>query len=90
MRDTRQHVHDLIDQLPPPQLAALAGLLEAMLGADATVHSSVEDERISEEEEQAVARSKEWFKHQKGHSLEEVAAEIGISMDDVRNPKDRG
>ena len=31
--------------------------------------AAVEDEEISEEEEQAVARSKEWFQQQRGHSL---------------------
>lgn len=31
MSDTREHLHELIDQLPPSQLPAVAGLLEAML-----------------------------------------------------------
>ena len=28
MSDTRQHLHELIDRLPPTQLTAVAGLLE--------------------------------------------------------------
>jgi hypothetical protein len=34
MGDPRQHVHELIDRLPPVQLSALAGLLEAMVEHD--------------------------------------------------------
>ena len=29
--DEKQHAHDLIEQLPPRQLAAVVGLLEAMI-----------------------------------------------------------
>jgi len=29
--DTRQHVHSLVDQLPPAQLAAVEGLLSVMV-----------------------------------------------------------
>ena len=31
MADTKEHAHELIDQLPPTQLSAVVGLLEAML-----------------------------------------------------------
>jgi len=45
----------------------------------------LEDEEISEEEEQAVARSREWFKHNQGIPFEQVAAELGFSMEQIRN-----
>jgi hypothetical protein len=54
------------------------------------VDPEFEDEEISEEEEQAVARSKEWFKHNKGIPFEEVVAELGFTMDQVRNNKEPG
>ena len=47
----------------------------------------VEDEEISEEEEQAVARSKEWFKHNDGIPFEQIVAECGFTMDQIRNNK---
>lgn len=50
----RQHVHELIDRLPPTQLTVVAGLLEAML--DPVSRRAGRDEEISEEEGQAVAR----------------------------------
>lgn len=45
----------------------------------------LEDEEISEEEEAAVARSKEWFKHSDGIPFEQLVTDLGFSMDEVRN-----
>jgi len=42
-------------------------------------------EEISNEEEAAVARSKEWFQHNEGIPFEELVADLGLSMDEVRN-----
>lgn len=81
MSETRQHAHELIDRMPESQLSALVGLLETI------VDPVLEDEEIGEEEEQAVARSKEWFKHNRGASLEDVAAELGFTMEQIRNHK---
>ena len=47
-----------------------------------TVDLEFEDEEISEEEELAVARSIEWFKHNKGIPMEEVLAEFGLTAED--------
>src|ERR1700737_2494443 len=40
MSDTRQHGHELIDRLPPPQLTAVARLLETMVSPDEDVTPS--------------------------------------------------
>jgi hypothetical protein len=48
-------------------------------------NAAVEGEEISEEEKHAVARSKAWFKNNQGTSLGGVAAELGFSMDEIRN-----
>jgi hypothetical protein len=77
----REHAHQLIDRLPETQLSALVGLLE-------TIVDPVEDEEISAEEEAAVTRSKEWFKHHEGIPFEKVVAELGFTMDQVQNSKD--
>jgi hypothetical protein len=88
--DARQHVHDLVDQLPPAQLAAVEGLLTVMLDpvAHALHNAPIEDEEIGEEEDQAAARSKEWFKHNQGTSFEDLVTELGFSVDDIRKAKD--
>ena len=86
----RQQAHAYLDRLPPDQLSAVRSLLETMLPdplSRALANAPAEDEEISEEEEQSVARSKEWFKNNQGTSLEDMAAELGLSMDHIRNGK---
>jgi hypothetical protein len=86
----RQQAHAYLDRLPPDQLSAVRSLLETMLPdalSRALANAPAEDEEISEEEEQSVARSKEWFKNNQGTSLEDMAAELGSSMDQIRNGK---
>jgi len=70
--------HELIGQLNPGKLAAVVHLLEVM------VHDNEEDEEISPEEEAAVARSKEWFKHNEGIPFEQVVSDLGFTMDQIR------
>jgi hypothetical protein len=78
MTETRQHVHDLIDRLPPTLLPVSHALAMAPL----------EDEEIGEEEHRAVARSKEWFKHHEGTHFRDVVTEMGLSMEQIRNCKE--
>lgn len=80
----RQQAHAYLDHLPPEQLSAVRGLLETMLDpvARALANAPIEDEEISEEEERAVAESREWLKHNKPIPHEEVLAEFGLTMDD--------
>jgi hypothetical protein len=78
MSDSRQHVHELIDRLPPTQIAALAGLLEAMLEPGA-------------EEERAVAEAKQWLQANGGQGVphEEVLGDFGLTMDEFRRMGER-
>lgn len=87
MSDPRQHAHQLIDRMPETQLSALVGLLETIVDpvAGAPADVPLEDEEIGEEEERAVARSREWFKHNQGIPFEQVVAECGFTMDQIRN-----
>ena len=87
MTDTRQQAHHLIDRMPETQLSALVGLLETIVDpvAGALADAPLEDEEIGEEEERAVARSREWFKHNQGIPFEQVVAECGFTMDQIRN-----
>ncbi len=71
--------HELLGQLNTGKLAAVVHLLEVM------VQDNEEDEEISEEEEAAVARSKEWFQHNEGIPFEQVVADLGFTMDQIRS-----
>ncbi len=77
MSDTRRHVHELIDQLPPAKLDAVAGLLEAML----------DPEETGAEEERATAEAKQWLRENGGKGIphEEVLADFGLSLDEFRH-----
>jgi hypothetical protein len=48
MSDTRERIHELIDWLPPTQLSAVAGLLEAILNPAAV--AAVDDEPVTDED----------------------------------------
>jgi hypothetical protein len=80
----RQQALAYLDRLTPKQLSAVRGLLEAMLDPvpRALANAPVEDEEISEDEERAVAASREWLKHNKPIPHEEVLAEFGFTMED--------
>jgi len=82
MSDTRQHVHELIDRLPPAQLSAVAGLLEAMVGPGA--EGAVDDEPVTEEDQRRLREGREWFAQRsgKGVPMEEVLAEFGLKQED--------
>jgi hypothetical protein len=82
--DTRQHVHDLVDQLPPAQLAAVEGLLAVMVdpAAYSIRNTPLDDEPVTDEESATLRRSEEWFRHNKGIPIEDVLADFGLSMKD--------
>jgi hypothetical protein len=76
MSDTRQHVHELIDRLPAPQLTAVARLLETM------VSPGEDGDTLSHAERKAIAEADEWLKHHQPISHEEVLAVLGLTMTD--------
>ena len=84
--DILQHVHALVDQLPPAQLAAVESLLSAMV--DPVAHSirnaPADDEPVTREEADQIRGSEEWFRNRggKGIPMEEILAEFGRSMKD--------
>ncbi len=51
----------------------------------ALANAPLDNEPVSEEEEQAVARSREWFKHNQGIPFEQVVTELGFTMEEIRN-----
>lgn len=74
MSETRQHIHELIDQLDASQLAAVGHLLQVMI--------SPEEDRdtLSSAEAKAVAEADEWLRHNRPIPHEEILAEFGLTM----------
>jgi len=64
MADTKEHAYELIDRLPPTQLSAVVGLLEAMLDpvSRAIANAPIDDEPLTAEEEKALGEAREWSK----------------------------
>jgi len=75
--EARQHVHELVEQLGPDQVAAVLQLLEVMVEPP--------DEPLTEEDRRAVTASREHFRQnpEGGVSFEEFAAECGFTMDQI-------
>jgi hypothetical protein len=84
--EDKQQLHTMVDLLAPDQVHALRGLVEVMLDplSRKLAMAPIEDEEISEVEERAVAKAKEWLKHNKPIPHEEVLSEFGLSMEDFR------
>jgi hypothetical protein len=76
----RQQAHQLLDQLSPAQLDAIAKLLEVMVGED-------DDEELTMEDRRTVAASRDYFRQnpEGGISFERVVADCGLTMDRVRH-----
>ena len=76
----RQQVHALLERLPAEKLNAIRSLLEVMVDDD--------DDELSEEDRRAVTASRDYFeKGGEGISLEQVVADLGFTMDQVRGSK---
>ena len=88
--DPKEHAHELIERLPPTQVAAVVGLLEAMLDpvSRAIANAPIDDEPLTAEEEKALDESSEWLKHNKGIPHEQLLAELGITQEEIDNYKE--
>jgi hypothetical protein len=75
----RLQAHQLLDQLGPAQFDAIVKLLEVMIREEDGEELTVEDRR-------AVVASRDYFrqKPEGGIPFEEVVAECGFTMDQVR------
>ena len=81
----KQQAHVMLDLLGPEKISAVVGLLEVMLDpvARAIANAPIDDEPVTEEEERALAESREWLKHNKGIPHEQVLAELGITQEEI-------
>jgi len=91
MSDTRQHVHELIDQLPPAQLSALARLLEAILDpvSRALANAPIDDEPVTEEDSRRFQEGQRRFTEcgAKGVAMEDALAEFDLKPEDFPRKK---
>ena len=76
--DARQRVHSLVDQLPPGQIAALEGLLLSMVDPFSHIAPAPDP---AKEEITPMADASDDFE---GFSFEQVVAECGFTMDQIR------
>jgi hypothetical protein len=75
----KKQAHELIERLPPAQLSAVVGLLEAMLNPAALANAPVEDEEITPETAAALDRARESLARGEGIPHEEILREFGLS-----------
>jgi len=73
--DTKQHAHELVEQLGPSQLAAVVQLLEVMIDDE-------DSDSLSRAEAAAVAEAEEWLQHNEPIPHEQVLSELGLSPED--------
>lgn len=82
LQQERQQAHALLDLLPPAKLGAVRSLLEVMIGDDG------EEEELTEEDRRALRASDEYFRNGgQGVSFEQVVADLGFTMDQIRGTK---
>ncbi len=74
-----KQVHALLDQLPPAKLGTVRSLLEDLLDDDEV------DEELTEADRQALRASDEYFrKGGQGIPFEDVVADLGFTMEQIR------
>ena len=90
LNQERQQAHALLDMLPAEKLNAVRSLLEVMVDpvSRALANAPIDDEPVTEEEERAVAEAREWLKHNPGIPFEQVVADLGFTMEEVKNYQD--
>jgi hypothetical protein len=86
----RRQAHALLDMLTAKKLNAVRSLLEVMLDpvSHAIANAPIDDEPETEEERRAVAEATEWLQHNPPIPFEEVLADFGLTLDDVKNYKE--
>ena len=82
----KPHAHELIERLEASQVVTAVRFLEFMMldpVSRSLATAPVDNEPLTEEEEQALNASKEWFKHNQGIPHQEILAEFGLKPDDL-------
>jgi hypothetical protein len=83
----KQHAHELIDRLDSSMITTALRFLE-FIALDPVARSiataPVDEEPLTEEEEQALDRAEDWLKQNGGKGIphEEILTEFGLTMKD--------
>ncbi len=82
----RQFAHAFLDRLPPDQLSAVHGLLESMLSPldRKLAQAPIDDEPLTPDEAAAIQAGVVSLERNGGVPMEEVLADLGLTMDDLR------
>jgi len=79
-----KQAHALLDKLPPAKLGAVRSLLEVMVDDDE------DDEELTEEDRRALRASDEYFRNGgQGIPFEQVVAELGFTMEQIRGARSK-
>jgi hypothetical protein len=82
LQQERQQAHALLDLLPPAKLGAVRSLLEVMIDDDD------EEEELTDEDSRALRASDEFFRNGgQGIPFEQVVADLGFTMEQIRGAK---
>jgi len=77
--DKKKLAYELIDRLPPAQISAVVGLLEAMLDPLSLATALVEEEEITPETAAALDRARASLARGEGIPHEEIRREFGLN-----------
>ena len=78
----RQQAHALLDLLPPAKLGAVLSLLAVMVDDDEDA------DELTEEDRRALRASDEYFRNAgQGIPFEQVVADLGFTMDQIRGTR---
>jgi hypothetical protein len=88
MSDTKEHAHELIEQLAPSQLSAVVGLLEVMidpLGSSVT-NAPVEDEDVLTQTAAELDAAHASIARNEGITHEEILRRFGAKLLSIARP----
>jgi hypothetical protein len=81
LQQERQQAHALLDLLPPAKLGVVRSLLAVMVDDD-------DEEELTEEDRRALRASDEYFRNGgQGIPFEQVVADLGFTMEQIRGAK---
>jgi len=80
MADSKEHAHELIEQLAPSQLSAVVGLLEVMIDplSRSIADSPIEDEEINAQTAAELDAAHASISRGEGVSHEEILRKFGV------------
>lgn len=89
----KQHAHELIERLPPSQVATVVRFLEFMLldpVARALATAPPDDEPVTEQDRRRFHEGQAWFRQRggKGIPMKDVLAEFGLKPEDFPHSPD--